>query len=121
MLFLILPKIRNYAIMPEYIKVRTRRFYMKKSLLILIIFAIFSTLTPSYARTHGTDGEVSGKSVGAAALSLFIWPGIGQAVNKNEKKKNITHAVLGLTGIFRIWSCYDALVDRKGGVWENRI
>ena len=90
-------------------------------LLILIIFAIFSTLTPSYARTHGTDGEVSGKSVGAAALSLFIWPGIGQAVNKNEKKKNITHAVLGLTGIFRIWSCYDALVDRKGGVWENRI
>ena len=36
-------------------------------------------------------------------------------------EKNATHAVLGLTGIFRIWSCYDALVDRQGGVWHNRI
>ncbi len=26
-------------------------------------------------------------SVGAAALSLLIWPGIGQAVNKTQKKK----------------------------------
>ncbi len=94
---------------------------MKKTLLTLTIFGILLMSMPSFAGTHGKDGEVTGKSVGAAALSLLIWPGIGQAVNKNESKKNITHAVLGLTGIFRIWSCYDALVDRKGGVWENRI
>ncbi len=97
---------------------------MKKSLLVLMIFGMLMTFIPADAKpagTHGTNGEVSGRSVGAAALSLFIWPGIGQAVNKNENKKNITHAVLGLTGIFRIWSCYDALVDRRGGVWENRI
>ena len=36
-------------------------------------------------------------------------------------KKVITHAVLGLTGIFRIWSCYDGVIDRNGGVWEHRI
>ncbi len=97
---------------------------MKKILLTFAVFGLLLMSAPVMAKpagTHGTNGEVSGKSVGAAALSLFIWPGIGQAVNKNENKKNITHAVLGLTGIFRIWSCYDALVDRKGGVWENRI
>lgn len=97
---------------------------MKKVLLTFIVFGLLTAFVPAMAKpagTHGTNGEVSGRSVGAAALSLFIWPGIGQAVNKNENKKNITHAVLGLTGIFRIWSCYDALVDRKGGVWENRI
>ena len=44
-----------------------------------------------------------------------------QLINENPKEKNITHAVLGLTGIFRFWSCYDALVDRTGGVWHNRI
>lgn len=97
---------------------------MKKNLLVLIIFGMLMTFMPANAKpegTHGTNGEVSGRSVGAAALSLFIWPGIGQAVNKNGSEKNITHAVLGLTGIFRIWSCYDALVDRQGGVWKNRI
>ena len=40
---------------------------------------------------------------------------------KKRGEKNMTHAVLGLTGVFRIWSFYDALVDRKGGVWKNRI
>ena len=54
-------------------------------------------------------------------LSLFIWPGLGQIVNDQKDEKVITHAVLGLTGIFRIWSCYDAVVDRNGGVWKNRI
>ena len=72
-------------------------------------------------RIDGVDGDVSGRSVGAACLSLIVWPGIGQAVNKNTKEKNVTHAVLGLTGVFRLWSFYDALVDRKGGVWKNRI
>ncbi|MBP3821200.1 hypothetical protein J6G99_06100 [bacterium] len=94
---------------------------MKKLVVLSLFVSILGMFTPSYAGTHGTNGNVSGRSVGAAALSLLIWPGIGQAVNNNGYEKNVTHAVLGLTGIFRIWSCYDALVDRKGGVWKNRI
>ncbi len=96
---------------------------MKKTLSILALLAIMTTtITPALAEaTKGTPGEVSGRSVGAAALSLIIWPGIGQLINDNPVDKNVTHAILGLTGIFRIWSCYDALVDRKGGVWHNRI
>lgn len=94
---------------------------MKKMFVLMLLSMVISMNTAAFAGTHGTNGEVTGKSVGAAALSLLIWPGIGQAVNQNESQKNITHALLGLTGVFRIWSFYDALVDRKGGVWENRI
>ena len=94
---------------------------MKKLFSALLVLTMMSTAVPAFAGTHGVDGEVSGRSVGAACLSLLVWPGIGQAVNKNSKEKNITHAVLGLTGVFRLWSFYYALVDRKGGVWENRI
>lgn len=93
---------------------------MKKILSAMILLTMLSFVTPAFA-TEGRPGEISGRSVGAAALSLFIWPGIGQLINENPKDKNITHAVLGLTGIFRFWSCYDALVDRTGGVWHNRI
>jgi TM2 domain-containing membrane protein YozV len=94
---------------------------MKRVIISLLALSLLSLSAPAFAGTHGTNGKVSGRSVGAAALSLLIWPGIGQAVNDNGYEKNVTHAVLGLTGIFRIWSCYDALVDRKGGVWKNRI
>ncbi len=94
---------------------------MKKILTSVLVMSFMTAGIPVFAGTHGTNGNVSGRSVGAAALSLLIWPGIGQAVNDNGYEKNVTHAVLGLTGIFRIWSCYDALVDRKGGVWKNRI
>jgi len=95
---------------------------MKKVLSSILLAAMLALNAPAYAEgTHGVDGEVSGRSVGAACLSLLIWPGIGQAVNKNTKEKNITHALLGLTGVFRLWSFYDALVDRQGGVWKNRI
>ena len=95
---------------------------MKKNLVALIL-GLFLVANPmaALAGTHGTDGEVSGKSIGAAALSLLVWPGIGQIVNEQSTDKVVTHALLGLTGIFRIWSCYDALVDRNGGVWEHRI
>lgn len=72
--------------------------------------------------THGSNGEVTPKSIGAGALSLLIWPGIGQLMNdEHNSDKVLTHALLGLTGVFRIWSCYDGVVDRKGGVWDNRI
>lgn len=93
---------------------------MKKILSVFVLMMILSMAMPAFA-TEGRPGEVSGRSVGAAALSLFIWPGLGQLINENPVEKNVTHAVLGLTGIFRFWSCYDALVDRTGGVWHNRI
>lgn len=94
----------------------------KKLFSILVLSSIMLMSSPAFAEsTHGTDGEISGRSVGAAVCSLIVWPGIGQAINKQPKEKNITHAVLGLTGVFRLWSFYDALVDRDGGVWHNRI
>ena len=94
---------------------------MKRFMLSIIMLSILSMGVPAFAGTHGVNGKVSGRSMGAGALSLLIWPGIGQAVNDQGYEKNVTHAVLGLTGIFRIWSCYDAVVDRQGGVWKNRI
>ena len=93
---------------------------MKKLFAVLILCTMFTAIMPTFA-TEGKAGNVSGRSVGAAALSLLVWPGIGQVINENPPEKNITHAVLGLTGIFRFWSCYDAFVDRTGGVWHNRI
>ena len=94
---------------------------MKKLAVLLMILGILSMTAPAFAGTHGVNGRVSAKSVCAGALSLIVWPGLGQVVNEEPYDKNITHAILGLTGIFRIWSCYDAVVDRHGGVWENRI
>lgn len=94
---------------------------MKKLILSVIMLSMLAMGMPALAGTHGVNGQVSGRSVGAAALSLLIWPGLGQAVNDQSYSKNATHALLGLTGVFRIWSCYDAFVDRQGGVWHNRI
>ena len=95
---------------------------LKKFFSISLLLSILMIASPVMAKgTHGKDGKVSGRSVGAAACSLLIWPGIGQAINGQSTEKNVTHAVLGLTGIFRIWSFYDAIVDRDGGVWHNRI
>lgn len=94
---------------------------MKKVIVSTMLLAMLSAGMPAFAGTHGTNGEVSGRSVGAALLSLLIWPGLGQAVNDQQFDKNVTHALLGLTGVFRFWSCYDAFVDRQGGVWHNRI
>lgn len=95
---------------------------MKKVMLMAVLFTLFvMPISVQAAATHGKDGQVSGRSVGAAACSLLIWPGIGQAINGQTAEKNITHAVLGLTGVFRIWSFYDAIIDRDGGVWHNRI
>ncbi len=94
---------------------------MKKVLTIFAILTFAFMSAPAFAGTHGVNGKVSGRSIGAGLLSLIVWPGIGQAVNDQGYEKNVTHAVLGLTGVFRIWSCYDAVVDRQGGVWKNRI
>ena len=94
---------------------------MKKILTFLILSAFLATPSFAAAPTQGHPGKVSGRSVGAAAVSLILWPGLGQLMNDQPLEKNVTHAVLGLTGIFRFWSCYDAFVDRQGGVWHNRI
>ncbi len=95
---------------------------MKKKIAIFTTLFMLITFQASYAEgTHGVDGQVSGRSVGASICSLLIWPGIGQAINGQSAEKNVTHAVLGLTGIFRLWSFYDAIIDRQGGVWHNRI
>ena len=93
---------------------------MKKFLIMTLLTLLIGIQTPAFSTT-GTPGEVSGKSVGAAAVSFLIWPGLGQLMLDNPVDKNVTHAVLGLTGIFRFWSAYDAFVDRSGGVWHNRI
>ena len=95
--------------------------HMKKIILSVVMLSILTMGMPAFAGTHGVNGKVSGRSIGAGALSLLIWPGLGQAVNDQSYDKNITHALLGLTGVFRIWSCYDAVRDRQGGVWKNRI
>lgn len=76
----------------------------------------------NYDGTHGVNGKISPKSIGAGALSLIIWPGIGQLMNYGEDtEKAGVHALIGFFPPFRIWSGYDAFVERKGGVWENRI
>ena len=94
---------------------------MKKIVSVLLLATVLGLSAPAMAGTHGKDGKISGRSVGAAVCSLLVWPGIGQAINEQSTEKNVTHAVLGLTGIFRFWSFYDALIDRDGGVWHNRI
>lgn len=101
------------------------------SLLTLLVFNSSAFATTKHAKakkchtittTCGHNGKVTPKSIGAGALSLLIWPGIGQLMNDEKNTdKVVVHAVLGLTGVFRIWSCYDGVVNRKGGVWENRI
>jgi hypothetical protein len=95
---------------------------MKKLLTIGLLLSMLTIATPVFAGTHGVNGKVTPKSIGAGALSLIIWPGIGQLMNDEKNTdKVLVHALLGLTGVFRFWSCYDGVVDRKGGVWDNRI
>ena len=94
---------------------------MKKFMTIALLASMMLMTAPAFAGTHGTDGQVTGKSIAGGLASLIIWPGIGQIVNEQQKDKVVTHALLGLTGVFRFWSCYDGIANRNGGVWENRI
>lgn len=95
---------------------------MKKLLVFSILAAFLLMPATAMADTHGKNGKVTPKSIGAGALSFIVWPGIGQLMNDEKNSdKVLTHALLGFTGIFRIWSGYDGIVNRKGGVWENRI
>ena len=95
---------------------------MKKLLATMVLATMLISATPAaFAGTHGVDGHVTGKSIAGGLASLIIWPGIGQIVNDQKTDKVVTHALLGLTGIFRFWSCYDGIANRNGGVWHNRI
>lgn len=96
---------------------------MKKTIALLLIFVMAFAFAPmsSYAENTATHGKITGKTVVSGLASLIIWPGLGQYVNDNETKKNVTHALLGLTGIFRLWSGWDALIDRQGGRWDGKI
>jgi len=97
---------------------------MKASLVLLftaLILVSNAGMSFAKAKKESLSDRITPKTVVAGALSLLVWPGIGQAVNENKGEKVLTHAVLGLTGVYRFWSCYDAVVDRKDGYWHGRI
>lgn len=95
---------------------------MKKIVLAIMILS-FITIVPqqAFAVNTATHGTITGKTVCFGLASLIIWPGIGQYLNSNETKKNITHAVIGLFPPFRLWSGWDALIARQGGRWDGKI
>ena len=96
---------------------------MKKTMVILLILVVAFSLVPSsaYAVNTAKHGKITGKTVCYGLASLFLWPGIGQYLNDNETKKNVTHAVIGLFPPFRLWSGWDALIARQGGRWDGKI
>ena len=77
--------------------------YMKKFMTVALLAAMVSMSAPAaFAGAHGVDRQVTGKSIAGGLASLIIWPGIGQMVNDQKTDKVVTHALLGLTGIFRL-------------------
>jgi len=92
---------------------------MSQSIKVASIIALLSFGVLAAPISHAE--KITPKTVGAGALSLIIWPGIGQAVNDESGDKVLTHALVGLFPPFRFWSGYDALVNRKGGYWDGRI
>ena len=96
---------------------------MKKLTLLLLIVALSFAVTPSSALAANTakHRKIKGKTVVAGLTSLLIWPGVGQYLNDNETKKNWTHAIIGILPPFRLWSGWDALIDRQGGRWDGKV
>ena len=96
---------------------------MKKMMIVLTVLSLLIAGIPSQGLAENTavQGDISGKTVVSGLVSLLIWPGIGQYVNDNETKKNWTHAIIGLLPPFRLWSGWDALIDRQGGRWDGKI
>ena len=96
---------------------------MKKTIAMgMLVLALFTAAVPqALAVNTAKHGTMSGKTAVAGLTSLLIWPGIGQYLNDNEVKKNWTHALIGIIPPFRLWSGWDALIDRKGGRWDGKI
>jgi len=94
---------------------------VKMGTLSLMLAGTLVSVAPTAAFAAGTTHKITGKSVLAGATSLIIWPGIGQAINSDPGDKVATHAIIGLFPPFRLWSGWDALVNRTGGYWHGRI
>ncbi len=94
---------------------------MKKTISVFMLASMLLISANAWAENTAKHGEITGKSVVKGLASFIIWPVLGQYLNEQETKKNVTHAVLGLTGIFRFWSGWDALIDRDGGRWDGKI
>lgn len=96
---------------------------MKKVLAVVLLIQMAVSFMPAsvWAENTAKHGEMTGKSVVHGLASLLIWPGLGQYLNDQPTNKNVTHAVLGITGIFRLWSGWDALIQRTGGRWDGKI
>ncbi len=96
---------------------------MKKIIAMILVIGMFFSFVPShvYAANTATHGKITGRSAVAGLTSVFLWPGIGQYLNHNETKKNWTHAIAGLFPPFRLWSGWDALINRQGGRWDGKI
>ena len=96
---------------------------MKKTfaLFVILVLAVSTVPSQAFAENTATHGKITGKTAVAGLASLVVWPGLGQYLNDNETKKNVTHAILGLTVIFRLWSGWDALINRQGGRWDGKI
>ncbi|MFC1517482.1 hypothetical protein ACFL5G_02875 [Candidatus Margulisiibacteriota bacterium] len=98
---------------------------MKKSIIIILLIALFCT--PLSAAERISTGEITGSTVLAGLASLILWPGIGQAINEDAQDKVVWHAVFGLIDVatrvpvVRLWSGYDGLVDRKGGYLDGKL
>ena len=94
----------------------------KKVIACLVVALLFAALpSPAFAVNTAAHGKITGKTVCFGLASLVIWPGIGQYLNDNETKKNLTHAIIGLFPPFRLWSGWDALIARQGGRWDGKI
>ncbi len=95
----------------------------KKIIALVLLFSLIVPAMPSsvWAENTAVHGKMTGKTLVHGLASLLLWPGLGQYLNDNPTNKNVTHALLGLTGIFRIWSGWDAMIDRKGGRWDGKI
>ena len=96
---------------------------MKKSILVMMVMLalVAAVPYPAFAQNTATHGKITGKTVCFGLASLIIWPGIGQYLNDNETKKNVTHAIIGLIPPFRLWSGWDALIARQGGRWDGKL
>ena len=94
---------------------------MKKTIVAFLIAFSLLAAPNAWAVNTAKHGEITGKTVCYGLASLLLWLGIGQYLNDNQTKKNVTHAVIGILPPFRLWSGWDALVARQGGRWDGKI